>query len=46
MRTMTHSGARYTEVLDQAVSGRKGIGKPESLAQRVRWIPVQTQRHG
>jgi len=41
---MTHSGVRYTEVLDQAVSDRKGIRKPEPLAQRVRWIPVQTHR--
>ena len=46
MKTMAHSEprARYTEVLDQVLSDREGIGKPESLAQRVRWIPVQTHR--
>ena len=46
MKTMAHceSRARYTEVPDQAISDCKGIRKPEPLAQRIRWIPVQTHR--
>ena len=33
MKTMARSEprARYTEVLDQALSGREGIGKPEQF---------------
>lgn len=41
--TMAHSKSRthYAEVLDHAVSDRRGIRKPESLAQRIRCTPVQ-----